>query len=120
MVIKAIVCLVFGIPLLLVPAILVSFYGVILGPGGIFFTRIYGGALLGILALCWFARNDTGSEALRAIVLFGFLYDGINFIVSLLAQLSGLMNLLGWSIVAIYLLLALGFGYFQFMKPIAS
>ena len=34
-----------------------------------------------------------------------------------LGQLGGVVNTMGWSTVAIYLLLALGFAYFQFMKP---
>ncbi len=120
MVIKAIVCLVFGIPLLLVPGLLLSFYGITLGPGGVFMARVYGASLLGNLMLTWFARNAADSEARRAIVLDLFIYDAIGFVVALLVQLSGLMNVLGWSIVAIYLLLALGYGYFQFVKPTAS
>jgi hypothetical protein len=34
-----------------------------------------------------------------------------------MAQLKGLVNSLGWSTVAIYLLLAIGFAYFHFTKP---
>jgi len=119
MVIKAIVCLVFGILLVLVPAILLSLYGITLGPGGIFMARLYGASLVGNLMLSWFARNAADSEARQAIVLDLFVYDAIGFVVALLAQLSGLMNPLGWSIVVIYLLLALGYGYFQFVKPSA-
>lgn len=120
MVIKAIVCLVFGILLVLVPAILLSLYGVTLGPGGIFMARLYGASLVGNLMLSWFARNAVDSEARQAIVLDLFVYDAIGFVVALLAELSGLMNPLGWSIVVIYLFLTLGFGYFQIAKPSAS
>jgi hypothetical protein len=31
---------------------------------------------------------------------------------------GGVENQLGWSTVAIYLLLAVGFGYFRFAKPV--
>ncbi len=120
MVIKAIVCLAFGILFVLVPAPLMSFYGVTLGSGGILVARLYGAALFGNLLLTWFARNDAGSEALRAAVLALFVYDAIGFVVALVAVLSGVMNALGWAIVGLYLLLALGFGYFQFVKPSAS
>jgi len=44
-----------------------------------------------------------------------FSYNG--FVVALINQLSGLVNALGWSTVALYLLFALGYGYFQFKKP---
>lgn len=120
MVIKAIVCLVFGILLVLVPGLLLSLYGVTLGPGGIFMARLYGASLVGNLMLSWFARNAVDSEARQAIVLDLFVYDAIGLVVALLAQLSGLMNPLGWSIVVIYLFLTLGFGYFQIAKPSAS
>jgi hypothetical protein len=120
MVIKAVVCLVFGILFLLAPEPLMSFYGVTLGEGGLFVARLYGAGLFGNLMLTWFARNDAGSEALRAAVLALFVYDAIGFVVALMAQLAGLMNGFGWAVVALYLFLALGFGYFQFVKPSAS
>jgi len=41
----------------------------------------------------------------------------VGVIVSLGGVLSGAVNELGWVIVAVYLLLALGFGYFQFIGP---
>ena len=31
--------------------------------------------------------------------------------------MSGAMNALGWLVVGLYLLLGLGYGYFQFVKP---
>ena len=68
----------------------------------------------------WFARNAKGDEALRAIVLANLVADTIVFIAALLGQLSGVTNALGWSTVVIYLLLAAGFVYFQFMKPSSS
>jgi hypothetical protein len=45
-----------------------------------------------------------------------FIGDAIGFVVALIAQLGGVENELGWSTVAIYLLLAVGFGYFRFAK----
>ena len=120
MVIKAVVCLVFGILFVLVPGPLMSIYGVSLGSGGILVARLYGASLFGNLLLTWFARNDSGSEALRASVLALTVYDAIGFVVALGAVLTGVMNALGWAVVALYLLLALGFGYFQFGKPSAS
>ena len=120
MVIKAVVCLVFGILFVLVPGPLMSIYGVSLGSGGILVARLYGASLFGNLLLTWFARNDTGSDALRASVLALTVYDAIGFVVALGAVLTGVMNALGWAVVALYLLLALGFGYFQFVKPSAS
>ena len=80
MICKAIVCLGFGLPMLIVPTFLMGIYGLELDLNGVVMARLYGGALLGNLLLTWFARNDTGSTTLRAAVLYLFVYDGINFL----------------------------------------
>ncbi len=38
-------------------------------------------------------------------------------IASVLAQVAGVFNALGWSTVAVYLFLVVGYGYFRFLKP---
>ena len=111
MICKAIVCLGFGLPMLIVPVFLMGIYGLELDLNGVVMARLYGGALFGNLLLTWFARNDTGSTALHAAVLYLFVYDGINFFVTLWATLTGIMGIIGWSAVAIYLFFTLGFGY---------
>lgn len=73
--------------------------------------------MLGFAALSWSARSAPESEARRSIVLGSFVYSVLGFIVSLVSQLAGMVNALGWSTVVLFLLFALGFGYFQFMKP---
>ena len=68
----------------------------------------------------WFARNIADRAGLQGIILALYIADTIGFIVALHAQLSGLMNALGWSDVGIWLLLALALGYFRFLKPNTS
>lgn len=116
MIIKAIVCLVFGSLLLLLPTTLLSLYGVTAGPAGILMARLYAAVLFGNLMVTWFARNAGETVTRRAIVLDLFVYDAIGFVVALLTQLSGVTNVLGWSVIVIYLFFTLAFGYFQFMK----
>lgn len=111
MVIKAVVCLVFGVLLVLVPGQLLKLLGATLGAGGMLTSREYGSCLLGNLMLCWFARNAERSPVRRAIILHLFVYDAVALIATLIAQLSGVMNTLGWSIVAVYFFFAAGFGY---------
>ena len=120
MIIKTIICLGFGIPMLLIPERLMSLYGLTLDPNGIVMARLYGGALLGNLFLTWFCRNDQGSMSLRAAILYLFVYDGINLIVTLAAVISGIMNTFGLSASGIYLFFTIGYGYFQFVKRPAS
>lgn len=117
MVIKAIVCLVFGILLLAIPDQLLSIFGATLSVGGMFTAREYGSSLFGNLFLCWFARNAAESEARRAIILALFVYDLIAFIMTVITVISGVLNPLGWLIVFIYLFFTLGFGYFLVKPP---
>ncbi len=118
---KAVIVVVFGIGFILMPTTLMSFYGLTLNPGGAVMTQLFGASFILLGILLWFAKNAPSSDvALRAIVLAVTVGDTIGFIVALLAQLSGMMNALGWVTVALYLLLALGFGYFQFVKPATS
>lgn len=112
LIIKAIVCLCLGIPILLIPNFVYSIFGATLAAGGVFAAREYGASMIGNLMLTWFARNSQESEARWAIILALFVYDAIGFVVTLIAILTNALNSLGWLIVVLYLFLALGFGYF--------
>ena len=114
--IKAIVCLCLGIPILFVPDFIYSIFGATLVAGGIFAAREYGASMIGILMLTWFARNSQESEARWAIVLGLFVYDAIGVVITLIAILSGTLNTMAWLVVALYLFLAIGFGYFLIPK----
>jgi hypothetical protein len=118
---KSIVCFAFGIPMLLVPAPLLLLFGVTLDPAGSLIAQLLSVMLILLGILLWLTRNETGSDAaLRAIVLAVAVGDTIGFVVLLLGQLSGLTNALGWVNVAIWLLFALSFGYFQVVRPVAQ
>jgi hypothetical protein len=116
-IINTLVAVIFGLAFVLLPETTSSLYDITLSPGGLLLAQLFGTSLVGFAVLTWFARNAGESEARNAIILAMVISDTIGFVVSLLAQLSGVTNALGWSTVAIYLLLTLGFGYFQFKKP---
>lgn len=113
---KALVCLFFGIPLLFIPAQLMRLYGLELDFSGMVMARLYGAAMLGNLLLTWWAREDNGSISQTAIILQMFLYNGIGFVITLMATLTEVMNAFGWTAVGIYLFFMVGFGYFEFAK----
>jgi hypothetical protein len=111
-IINFVVALVFGLAFVLIPGSLLSLYGVALSDAGLFVSRLLGAAFIGFAIISWMFRFTSESGELRAILLTFFVSDIIGFIISLIYQLQGVANALGWSTVAIYLLLGLGFGYF--------
>lgn len=62
------------------------------------------------------ARDVTDSKALSAINTGNFLAGVAGTVVALLATLSGVISWFGYVVTAVYLLIAVAFGYFQFMK----
>jgi len=123
MIINAIVAIVFGVVFVIIPAQVYSLYGP--GTGDVtgvlyYMGQLFGAALIGIGLLTWTAKDAVDSDAREAILFALFVADGIGFVVALIGQLNNVVNNLGWSTVVIYLLLALGFGYFRFSKTKSS
>ena len=114
MIIKAIVCLGFGPLLLFFPGWLLNLLGTTYGPGaGATLTaHAYGATLFGNLMLTWFTRESGESIARKAIIIHLFVYDAIALVATLILQLTGGLNALGWGIVFVYFFFTVGFGYF--------
>lgn len=121
MTIKSGVCLLTGVIFLIFPGQwLWLLRADLTDPSGTFMARLFGATFILVGLFVWMTRNVTDATTQRAIVLSVFVGDGVAFIVSLIAQLSGVTNPFGWGIVIVYLLLTLGFGYLQFAKPSAA
>ena len=120
MVVNAFVAAAFGIGFVVVPGQVMSFYGPEVTPRLEYVAQLFGGALVAFAVLTWTAQNAPDSVARRAILLAMFVGDCIGCVVALVGQLGGVINALGWSTVVIYLLLAIGFGYFCFTQPKAT
>ncbi len=116
MTIKAFVCLGFGPVLLFFPAWILGLLGTAYGTGAALTAREYGAALVGNLLLTWLARNAEQSVARQAIIWNLFIYDAIALVATLVLLATGVLNLLGWGIAAVYLFFAVGFGYFALRK----
>lgn len=113
--IHAVIALVFGLGFIFIPALVLSFYtSVELGEAGLLMARLFGSAILTYTAVLWFASDTPDSEAKRAIIKGFFLTMLIGFAVALHFQLTGNINALGWSTVALYAFLAAC--YFKFNK----
>jgi len=111
-----IVAAVFGLAFLVAPSQLVAMYGVTLTPATEVIGRIAGSTILAFAIVFWSARNENGAEVLKAVMVAGFIGNGLDFLILLHATATGLLNGLGWLQVLINGLLAAGFGYFAFGK----
>jgi len=117
LVVAAVISAVFGVAFLVASGPLLALYGVTLDKAGTLVAQLFGALLIGLAVLNWFARNVTDPAARQAVVFGNLTGDVVGFVVILIGQLAGITNALGWSSVAIYLLLALAFAYVQFMQP---
>jgi hypothetical protein len=115
-VVNAVIAGLFGLAFIAAPARVLAQYGLAVDAGFALVAQLFGAALIGYAILTWGVRAAGDSEARRAIVFALFIGDGVAFVVALIGQLRGVVNTLGWSTVAIYLLLAIGFAYFHFTK----
>ena len=119
-VIAAVLGIVFGVGFYLLPAQIVSMFGVTSSEAHQHMTRNFGSALVAIGAMSWAAREATDSKARRAIILANFIYFTLGSIGIILFQLTGIPNINGWGTFAFHAPLALGFGYYLFAKPASS
>lgn len=118
LIINAVVSLLFGLAFVFAPVQTISLYGNdAVGGQFKYVGQLFGSALLTFGVISWLARNLAESNARSAITLGFFFGDLVGFILALINQIGGVVNALNWSTVVIYLLLALGFGYFQFLNP---
>lgn len=113
MAVAAVVALVFGLALLLIPAQLVSVYDITLGPDGQWIACCLGSTFVGIAVVTWSGRKAPQGDALRAILLGDFTLTIIGLTAALLYAIYGSANALIRSTTAMYAFLAVGFGYFH-------
>jgi hypothetical protein len=117
MLITAVVATVFGVAFLLVPDQVGSLYDVEVNELVTYVIRLLGAAFVEIGALTFLARKADDSVARRAIVLALLIGNAVGFVVALIGQINNVVGVLGWGNVVIYLILALGYAYFQFVSP---
>ena len=114
---NTVVSLLFALGLLLVPAVLLDLFGFPNNAGTKLLGQLIGVELLVGGLVTFYAKDSTDFNTRQGINLANLVATVVGFVVSLGGVLSGAMNSTGWILVAIYLLLASGFGYFQFLGP---
>jgi len=98
----AVIAVLFGIGLVVVPAALLALYGAADSPTATFLARVLGAAVLGHGAIQWLARDVAETAAGWAITRGNLAFDVVAAIAAALAVLSSAINLLGWGIVVLF------------------
>ena len=115
--IAGILGLVFGLAFLFAPRPTLALYGVSSEPTVVLLARFLGAALVQVGLVLYLIRDVPDPRTQRGVVLGSFLGSLAGFVVALTAQFWGLVNAFGWTTVAIYGLLLLGYGSFVFGRP---
>lgn len=102
----------FGILTVLIPGGLSAFYGGALTEAGKLDTQLQGAAYLGLAILLFMVTKSKDVTARKAIVLGLLVMFVVGLVVSLKTQLAGLINVWGWSTVAIHGIVTLCLLYF--------
>jgi hypothetical protein len=118
--IAGVIALVFGLGFLLVPRPVLALYGVPTDPAIVLMSRFFGGALVQVGLVLYLIRDVSDARTQRGVIIGSFLGSVAGLVVSLTGQFWGIVNQLGWSSVAIYALLTLGYGAFMFGRPTSA
>ena len=115
--VKAILSLIFGLSFIFFTALSMDFFGVMeIRAAGVLMGRLLGGTLVGMAVIAWYAQA-LDADAGRSAIVNGFIVtDLLGFVITLLAVLDGVINAIGWISVVVYLILAIGFIYYQYIQ----
>jgi hypothetical protein len=104
-----VVALMWGLPSLLAPASILTFFGVSM-PADPFFMRMFGGILCGLVFLYWFAYQNPLKN--RDIIRYAVIDNSLAFLTILGVGLtSGISNPMVWSSAVLVLFFAVSFWY---------
>ncbi len=118
--VTAALMLFFGTGFLVLPTLVFSLYGVVLDASGRMLAHVAGAAVFALGTLAWTVRNTAdpavNRPAMTALVCFFLLKSAV----TLMAQLSGVFNALGWTILLIDIPLCLLYARALFLRSASA
>ena len=104
----------FGLAFVFIPVKLMAVYGISLEGGGIIAARYFGVSNLFIGMIFWsYSSVSPAAKSWPKLLLYSLIYDIMQLIVTLMAVLNNESNSMGWTTVALFVLLAIGSAYFM-------
>jgi hypothetical protein len=116
--IAAIIAIAFGLGFVAAPALMLTQYGIVASPGTTIMARFFGAVLLNLGFVLFFARHVIEPVTRTGIVRGSLIGAVLGLLVAIHGQRIGAVNALGWSSVAVYAFLVLGYAYFAFGKSV--
>lgn len=95
LILTAILALIYGLGFLLVPATVLTVYGIPSGPGVNLVGQYVGVTLIAVGLICWFARNISDPTTQRAMVVASLIAYVIDLIVSIRGIVTQAFNAVG-------------------------
>jgi hypothetical protein len=112
--IAAIIAIAFGLGFVAAPALMITQYGIAASPGTTIMARFFGATLLNLGLVLFLARRVIEPSTRTGIVRGSLIGAVLGLLVAIHGQRIGAVNALGWSSVAVYAFLVLGYAYFAF------
>jgi FtsH-binding integral membrane protein len=104
-----VIAIAFGLSFLLVPGTVLPMYGAPADATTVLMSRFFGVALLQVGLMLYLLRETRDAATQRSMALAGVVGSVVGVLVSLMGVMGGAVNALGWSTVAIYAALLLGY-----------
>lgn len=114
---NSIITLVLALGLLLMTTVMVNLFGINNVAETRTLSQLLGVGLVVSGMITLLTREVTDPMALSAINYSNLIAGVLGVVVALNATLTGVFGWFGWVLVVVYLFIALGFGYFQFIAP---
>lgn len=119
--ISSLVGVLFGLAIALYPTELMEGNGVAMGGESIILARAIGAAILSVSIGTWFARNASGSAAMKGLLWILTLMHGSSLVIDLYYYLQGNLTASVFGSVIIHVLFGAGaFYYLVKMEPAAA
>lgn len=117
--VSAVLMVVLGLTWLLVPVTAFGLWGVQPDAVSVYMGRRYAALFFGYAVILWINREASDSPAQTSILLGGLVSCVIMAVLSAMGVLTGTINASGWLAFVVETVLACGFGYFYFTRPVS-
>jgi ABC-type transport system involved in multi-copper enzyme maturation permease subunit len=108
------ICMIFALGLLLMPQVMLMLFGMNDGAEARTLCQLIAVELVVGGMITFFARDVTDPAARSAINYGNIVAGALGLVVALNGTLTGVFGWFGWVVAVVYLVVAVGFAYFQF------